>query len=286
MKGRIPEPQESRRDSGVQSLDTGLAVLDALASQPRAMMLKEVAQIAGMPPAKAHRYLVSFVRCGYVNQEESGRYTLGGAAVRVGLSALARLDPVRAAIARVEELVEQTGHTALVSVWGTYGPTVVYWRDAPRAVTVRIKPGSVLPLLTSATGRVFAAFLDTAPVAAILARELEQQAALPHAAVRTAGELRAMLEQIRHSGLGVSLEEQLPGVKALSAPVFNRYGRLELALTIWGNGPQFDVTPHGAIVSALQRAAAAVSADLGHDGRGDGGPSCPARPAADATGAR
>jgi hypothetical protein len=77
--------------SGIQSIEVGFRLLDVLTREPRAMMLRDLAQRAGMSPAKAHRYLVSFSRLGVVSQDPvSGRYELGGFALQMGLARLAR----------------------------------------------------------------------------------------------------------------------------------------------------------------------------------------------------
>ena len=43
--------------------------------------------------------------------------------------------------------------------WGNEGPAVLYWLDVPRPVSVIIRPGSILPVLTSALDLVCAAYL-------------------------------------------------------------------------------------------------------------------------------
>src|SRR6185437_3015681 len=60
------ETGEEKLRSGIQSIEVGFRLLDVLTREPRAMMLRDLAQRAGMSPAKAHRYLVSFLRLGVV----------------------------------------------------------------------------------------------------------------------------------------------------------------------------------------------------------------------------
>jgi DNA-binding IclR family transcriptional regulator len=63
------------------------------------MALKDLAQAAGMTPAKAHPYLVSFGKLGLITQDEagSGRYGPGPLAMQLGLISLQQSDPVRLA---------------------------------------------------------------------------------------------------------------------------------------------------------------------------------------------
>src|ERR1700759_4885317 len=92
------ESGEEKLRSGIQSIEVGFKLLDVLTPEPRAMMLRDLAQRAGMSPAKAHRYLVSFLRLGVVSQDPlSGRYELGGFALQLGLARLARVDGVKLA---------------------------------------------------------------------------------------------------------------------------------------------------------------------------------------------
>ena len=81
---------------GINSLETGLRLARVLADEAWPLPLKDVAARAHMPPAKAHRYLVSLIRTGLAEQDrESGHYRLGAFALELGLSALGSLDVLR-----------------------------------------------------------------------------------------------------------------------------------------------------------------------------------------------
>lgn len=84
---------------------------------------------------------------------------------------------------------------------------------AVRAVTVVTQMGSVLPLLTSSTGLVFAAYLPERETLELRDREL---AALQ----QRADDYQAVLAGIRERGLHHVHGLLMPGVDALSAPVF------------------------------------------------------------------
>ena len=51
---------------GIQSVEVGGQLLRALAHHGRPLALKDLARDAGMSPAKAHPYLVSFGKIGLV----------------------------------------------------------------------------------------------------------------------------------------------------------------------------------------------------------------------------
>lgn len=122
---------EEKLRSGIQSIEVGFRLLDVLTREPRAMMLRDLAQRAGMSPAKAHRYLVSFLRLGVVSQDPlSGRYELGGFALQLGLARLARVDGVKLARIALAELRDRLDLTVGIAVWGNQGPTMVHWMES------------------------------------------------------------------------------------------------------------------------------------------------------------
>ncbi|GGX21203.1 IclR family transcriptional regulator [Pigmentiphaga litoralis] len=254
-----------RGAGGVQALETGLSVLDAFAGFVRPAMLKDIAHAAAMHPAKAHRYLVSFIKFGYVEQDAHGRYSLGRNALRMGLAGLAQVDAIRLVTPLLDELSVTVGETVLAAVWGNRGPTVVQWRDSPHPVTVNVRPGSVMPLLASATGRVFTAFLDPALTASLIADELkERKAARVKRFPETAKDVKELARTVRDNYVGVVVGDLVPGINSVSAPVFDHDGRLVLAITALGNDAVFNADPAGPIADAVRQAARTLSDRLGH----------------------
>ena len=133
--------------AGIQSVEVGFALLDALAKSQGPLMLRDLASAAGMSAAKAHRYLVSFQRLQLVVQDDaSTRYDLGPAALKLGLASLSRLDAMKLARERIPAWTERIGHTLALAVWGNHGPTIVHWEESPQAVTVNLRLGEALAL--------------------------------------------------------------------------------------------------------------------------------------------
>ena len=88
----------AKKSRGIQSIEVGGELLRALARSGEPMMLRDLAREAGMAPAKAHPYLVSFSRIGLIEQAQTtGRYEIGALALELGLVNLRRLSPVRIA---------------------------------------------------------------------------------------------------------------------------------------------------------------------------------------------
>lgn len=250
---------------GIQSIEVGVPLLAALAEHGGPMMLRDLARAAGMPAAKAHRYLVSFIRVGLVGQDAvSGRYDLGEFALTLGLASLARLDAVRVATPILDALNEQTGETVALSVWGNMGPTFVRWIESRRPVSVNLRTGDVMPLLHSATGLCFAVFLDTPTVQDRIASELEVAArGGDPRPPRNRSEFAAFAAEARQHGYARIQGTVIPNVNAFSAPVFNHDGKMVLALTALGPAGQFSGEWDSPTAVAVLSAARNASRKLG-----------------------
>jgi DNA-binding IclR family transcriptional regulator len=255
----------AKSQAGIQSVEVGFALLEALTRATGAMMLRDLALAAGMSPAKAHRYLVSYQRLGLVTQDGSStRYDLGPAALKLGLASLERLDAVQLARSRMDDLMADMGHTVAIAVWGNHGPTIVHWQEPARAVTVNLRLGDVMPLLGSATGRCFAAYAPAAVIEPMLAQELAAQGSKNRSGMpRDLKQARALLEQTRQQGLGRVVDTLLPGISGLAAPVFDATGRMVLGLVSLGSSASFDASEGGIAARVLKRYANQLSEELG-----------------------
>ena len=258
--------------AGIQSVEVGFSLLDALSSAGCALMLRDLALASGMSAAKAHRYLVSFQRLGLVVQDAtSTRYDLGPAALKLGLASLARVDAVKLARQRMSPLMAQIGQTLALSVWGNQGPCMVHWEESPQAVTVNLRLGDVMPLLSSATGLCFAAFMATRQSAVntrlklLLKDELARAQKLGRPGVpANMAEVNALLVEARKHGLGRVVNTLLPGVGGFCAPVFDADGHMVLGMVALGSLSSFDADWSGAVATPLKAAAQQLSSDLGY----------------------
>jgi DNA-binding IclR family transcriptional regulator len=240
---------------GVNALDHALTVLKALADLRAPATLTDIARAAGMPATKVHRYLASFIAAGLVSQpERSGRYDLGKAAMEIGLAAISRNDVINRVADRLIDLTEATGCTAMLSIWGNQGPTVVRWERAATFIVTTLGLGTTFPLLNSATGRVFLANLPERVTAPLLEREI--------AARNMAGGrvididisprgLARLKEQVRAQGHATVEGRLIPGLQAASAAVLNWQGEVECAVTLISTS-QDVVDPEGSALPALR----------------------------------
>jgi DNA-binding IclR family transcriptional regulator len=242
-------------------VEVGGRLLEVLAAARGAMMLRDLAAAAHMPPAQAHRYLVSFTRLRLVEQDSAtGRYDLGGFALSLGLGALARLDAVTVAARILPDLSEETGQTVALAVWANHGPTLVRWlgADTPGAASLRL--GSVMPLTRSATGGAFLAFDRRKEQAHLLRRELADNSRRG-LAPQTAAEVERRRRRDRRLGYAARSDFIL-GISGIAAPVYGSDSAMVLALVALGYTKPFRQNMTH-IARALLRRTRALSMRLG-----------------------
>ncbi|WP_282606332.1 IclR family transcriptional regulator [Pelagibius sp. Alg239-R121] len=242
---------------GVQSVELAFSILRVMEAAERALAVKEIAGRLEMPPSKVHHYLVSLVRSGVLQQNSAGAYDLGPFALHLGLSALRRLDPIARSNAAAEALRDKTGEAVFVAVWGSHGPTIVRYFEGFQPVTVEVRAGLVLPVVSSATGRVFLAWGHESQLAPILGREQGV----------SKSEIKKIRAATRADGLGRVEGNLLPRIAALSVPVFDRDKRLALTVTALGWIGEFNVDLDGPVALALQKTARRLSSELGYVAR-------------------
>lgn len=227
---------------GIKSLEAAISVFSALARREGPVSLTELARTCAMQPSTVHRYLVTFQRTGLVRQDRgSGRYDLGREALQIGLAAIARHEFVAEAADRLAELSDATGMTAMISVWGSMGATVIRWERGPMPTVSSIGLGSRLPLLYSASGRVFLAWARPELVQRHLAKEMRHLSRNPRlcpdftCTAKGVADLAARIREAGHAAIG---SHYIPGLVSVAAPVLDWQHEPQLAVTLVGTDPE------------------------------------------------
>jgi DNA-binding IclR family transcriptional regulator len=251
-KPGVSEPRVEQ--IGVQSVEVAGHLLKTLAGLDGPQALSALATAAGLSPAKAHRYLVSLIREGFVEQSATdGRYDFGGAARLIGRVAINRLDIVRIGTPLLSKLRDDLRETVFMGIWTPQGPMVIEWFDIVRPVSVVIRPGSILPIHTSAFGLICAAYLPAETVT----RALQSEMPKPVLRSRKLGSARqaALYEEIRRNGFSVVQGDLIQGLDAISVPVLDHRGDLVACLAAVGASGSLDISAPGRVVRELKASA-------------------------------
>lgn len=229
--------KEEQIQGGVQSLEVGLTVLDALSAYNAPMMLKELAEALSMHPAKVHRYVVSLVRKGYAQQLSDGRYSLGERAYRFGLNALKRTDMLQLTQPYLYDIQQHLNCSVHVSKWFAHEAIVVQAIESNHIINIITRVGSRMPLLNSATGRLHACFQPEQIIRPILEKEWSSLANKdPYP--KDWHDFLQMKAQILAQNYALVTGEMMAGINAISFPVLNFTGQLDHVITCIGTEEQ------------------------------------------------
>lgn len=253
-------PVSSDARQGIQSVEVAMKVLTALESLRRPASLSEIARAAELQPNKVHRYLVSLGRVGLVEQRRtSGFYALGPAMRRLGMEALRQVDEVNVATEYAEALRDETQHTINLTTWSDAGPVIVRWDYGAHPLPITVRPGSPVPLLDTAPGRVFLAYLPDATTNPVL-REQQKRKTASHVDRQ---ELVEMLEGIREQGYARVSEGIVPGLESIAVPIFGPGSALALVMGMIVPSSLLKRGIAASLTALLLATASSITKDLG-----------------------
>ncbi|RKT22819.1 IclR family transcriptional regulator [Paraburkholderia sp. RAU2J] len=266
-----PSGADAKPQRGIQSLDSTGELLTALVTAARPLSLRDLAAAADMPPAKAFPHLVSLLKIGLLNRDAAGCFEAGPLALELGLIGLQRLSPTREAEPEVVELAASTAMSVAMAVLGPLGPTVVRLEESARPLHVSLRVGTVLSLVNTAIGRVFAAYVADDVRAGLLAQDhLRLAGAGTGAPIADKPEFAPAsppyaqrLARIRADGIDTALSRPVPGISTLAAPVFDHTGSICLVLALMGPSGSFDSELAGGPAQTLRAAVSRLSHRFG-----------------------
>jgi DNA-binding IclR family transcriptional regulator len=118
----------------------------------------------------------------------------------------------------IATLSTDTSHTVAIAVWGNMGPTIIRVEESSHALHVNLRTGTVMSLLNTATGLIFAAFLPPKAVEGMIKNEADRVGGLADPPSRK--KVEGLLAEVRRHGLARVAGAPIPGINAVSAPVF------------------------------------------------------------------
>lgn len=233
---------------GIQSIERAGRILRALATLGEPAGLGETAEAAGLAPAQVHAYLVSLRRAGLVEQDGAGRYAIGPLALHLADGRMRQHPELARASDAAADLARGLGLIACVVVWGPSGPTVAEVHEGGRPLDLNLRPGTRFSVTGTASGRLFAAFLDRPEVRARLAAELGG------AEGADATALSAELARIRRTGHAVARGRPVIGLNAVAVPILGATGEMAAAVTLVGDDRALPLDPDDPALAALLEA--------------------------------
>jgi IclR family pca regulon transcriptional regulator len=196
--------------------------------------IADIADELGMSRSTTHRYVITLVALGYLEQGASRKYRLGLRVTNLGMSALNSTGLREHAHPYLEELRQRTSYTTSLAVLD--GSDIVYvdrarsFRRGQGKLDLDLHPGSRLPAYATAMGKILLAYLPEADQ-----RELLSSMKLTKRGPNTITSKKALrdeLDEVREEGFAVNDEELAPDLFAIAAPVRNEAREVVAAINV------------------------------------------------------
>jgi IclR family pca regulon transcriptional regulator len=260
----IPSLREPRYS---QSLERGLAILGCFTPERPVLGIADIADDLGMSRSTTHRYVITLVALGYLEQGASRKYRLGLRVTDLGMSALNSTGLREHAHPYLEELRQRTSYTVNLSVLD--GADILYvdrarsFRRGQSKIDLDLHPGSRLPAYCTSMGKLLLANLPDEQQ-----RDLFTTMKLTKRGPNTITSKKALrdeLDEVLDAGFAVNDQELAPELHSISAPVRNEAREVVAAVNMAAHSSMISLEelvdalgPH--LVSTADR----ISARLGY----------------------
>jgi IclR family transcriptional regulator, pca regulon regulatory protein len=256
-----------------QSLERGLAILGCFRRDKSVLGIADIADDLGMSRSTTHRYVITLVALGYLEQGSSRKYRLGLRVTDLGQSALNSLGLRAPARPYLEELRQDSSYTTSLGVLD--GVDVLYvdrvhsFRRGQGAIALDLRTGSRRPAYCTAMGKLLLAHLPEAEQSELIAQiKLTKRA--PNT-ITSKKALREQLDKIRAGGFAVGDQELAAEVYSIAAPVRNEAREVVAAVDLAAHGSTISLEEFvAALRPDLVAAAGRISAGLGYRCGGEG----------------
>lgn len=241
---------------GIQSVEIAFRILSALQTSVRALPLKEIAALSELSPSATSNYMISLVRTGLASTDEKpGCYKLGPASLALGMSAINQLDGFDIVRREVIALREATLSGAAVTAWTEDGPVSLFKQDGQTRSILELRTG-LIPLVTTAAGKLFIACLQPGRTDDLISRELSGQEWSP-ASLR-----EEAIAELRNCGF-TTVHRGDMGYVSVAAPIWDRDGDLRFAISLIGSPATLNTAIESKEIKALLDSAVRATVALG-----------------------
>ncbi|QDU71451.1 IclR family transcriptional regulator [Mucisphaera calidilacus] len=246
----------------IPNLSKACSALKWLAGETRPVSTSEVARQLSMPRTTAFRMLRTLVDEGML-EEIDGRYRSGVGLLHLGLQALNSVEVNTQADPILKRLSHDTGETAHMAVRADAQMLITKVIDSPSPIRVASRPGTLVSIHCSATGKAVLAAMKPQDRQDVLERiQFEVRTDATHSGVDS---LEDDLITIRKRGYAIDDEEYFEGVRCLAATVFDAYEQPVGAIGITATTERFPKKKIPVIAAQVTAAASELSSALGQN---------------------
>jgi len=250
------------QDRGVvRSVERALSLLKLFDFDHKTLSLNELMAGSGLPKTTVVRLIASLETEGFlIKSPSSAGYKLGMTLFRLGNIVGADMELSVVSMPVLQELAQKTHETVEVNIFQEDARVCIAKIESDQALRHVVPVGRMLPLHRGASGKMLLAYQDETTRKRILATNAESLG-------KTLQEAEDELAQIRKQGYSVSQNDRVQGSSAVSAPIFDRSGKVIAGFTISGASVRFTPEKIKDIVALTREGAGRISQEMGFESR-------------------
>jgi len=243
------------------AVERAFRLLDAVAGAAEAPTLSELARTLGFSKSTTHGLVHALIAAGALTQDPgSKRLLLGPAVVELALKNREHLLLGEQAQPLLEDLRDRINESVFFGVMSRFRTLIMAAAEARKSMKISALPGTAIPLLAGAVGKIFLAQMDDAQ-----ALETIRRLTLPRftpASIVDEQRFLAAVQKVRKSGVAVDCGEYLSGVNAAAVGLGKRRG---IPLVVWAVGFAESLGPEkiSVVVNELVKTGRALQDRLG-----------------------
>lgn len=250
--------KNASKSQGIQTVERTAIILEEIKNSSQPLTLTELSRKALMSKNNLKKYLVSFLRVGFVTFNDRNKtYDLGPKLIELGLHALNEYSVISIIDPFMLEIKEEFESSSALAIWTQSGPVISKYQSSGRSLNVEIKLGYHPPLLKSSIGRCFASFLPSQYTENIINKEIEAYGL-------NSKKVEEDLSQIKKNGFASRDEKfnELPGSLSIAAPIFNPADEIVAVISILGFTSDFNTEGQSNDIKRIKEIAREISNKL------------------------
>lgn len=214
------------------SVKKAFRILHTIADSSSGLGVSELAKQLKIGKSTVHGITSSLEELGVlVRDPVDKRYNVGYTLLELGRKTYGKIEWREIARSPMERLMEKVGETIFLGIMNGDHITILDVVESHNEMKITSPPGTRLPLLAGATGKVFLGLLDEKR-----AREIVQKVGLIRFTSKSVTDPKKFLREVEEAkgrGYAIDDEEYLLGVRAIAVPI--QIGSLPPA-AIWAVG--------------------------------------------------
>ena len=243
------------------SVKKAFQILQMIADSPSGLGVSDLSKGLSMGKSTVHGITMGLEALGVlVRDPVQKKFNLGYTLLELSRRAHGKIELRDVARGPMERLMEKVGETVFLGIMNGDHVTILDVVESHNDMKITSPPGTRLPLLAGATGKVFLAQFEEKK-----AKEIIQKMGLSRFTPRSIFDLKKFLretEETKKRGYAIDDEEYMSGVRAVAAPIQTASPPLA-AIWVVGFSSSLDDQKIKTVIREIQEAAKEINQSLG-----------------------